>query len=32
VVALIYIGVVGFVLDRLVAYAGKIATRGTAGA
>jgi nitrate/nitrite transport system permease protein len=32
VVALIYIGVIGFILDRLVAYAGKIATRGTAGA
>ena len=29
VVALIYIGVVGFVLDRLVAVAGNIATRGT---
>jgi nitrate/nitrite transport system permease protein len=32
VVALIYIGVVGFVLDRLVAFAGRIATRGTASA
>jgi nitrate/nitrite transport system permease protein len=32
VVALIYIGVVGFVLDRLVAFAGRIATRGTAAA
>jgi nitrate/nitrite transport system permease protein len=32
VVALIYIGVVGFVLDRLVALAGRIATRGTADA
>ena len=30
VVALFYIGVVGFVLDRLVAFAGQIATRGTA--
>ncbi len=30
VVALIYIGVVGFVLDRLVALIGQIATRGTA--
>lgn len=32
VVALIYIGVVGFILDRLVAFAGRIATRGTATA
>jgi nitrate/nitrite transport system permease protein len=32
VVALIYIGVVGFVLDRLVALVGRIATRGTASA
>ena len=32
VVALIYIGVVGFVLDRLVALVGRIATRGTADA
>jgi nitrate/nitrite transport system permease protein len=32
VVALVYIGVVGFVLDRLVALAGRIATRGTASA
>jgi nitrate/nitrite transport system permease protein len=32
VVALIYIGVVGFVLDRLVAFVGRIATRGTASA
>jgi nitrate/nitrite transport system permease protein len=32
VVALAYIGVVGFVLDRLVAYVGNIATRGTAAA
>ncbi len=30
VVALVYIGVVGFVLDRLVAWVGQIATRGTA--
>ena len=30
VVALVYIGVVGFILDRLVAYVGNIATRGTA--
>jgi nitrate/nitrite transport system permease protein len=30
VVALIYIGVVGFILDRLVAMVGQIATRGTA--
>ncbi|MCC7253635.1 nitrate ABC transporter permease [Hyphomicrobium sp.] len=32
VVALVYIGVVGFVLDRLVALVGRIATRGTASA
>lgn len=32
VVALVYIGVVGFVLDRLVASVGRIATRGTAAA
>ncbi len=30
VVALFYIGVIGFVLDRLVAFAGQVATRGTA--
>ena len=30
VVALIYIGVVGFVLDRLVGFLGSLATRGTA--
>ena len=30
VVALVYIGIVGFILDRLVAWAGQIATRGTA--
>ncbi|PTM38692.1 nitrate ABC transporter permease [Bosea sp. 124] len=29
IVALIYIGVVGFVLDRLVAFVGTIVTRGT---
>ena len=29
VVALIYVGLVGFVLDRLVALAGRIVTRGT---
>ena len=29
IVALIYVGLVGFVLDRLVALAGRIATRGT---
>ncbi len=28
IVALVYIGLVGFVLDRLVAFAGKLATRG----
>ncbi|HRO49377.1 MAG TPA: nitrate ABC transporter permease [Hyphomicrobium sp.] len=32
VVALFYIGVVGFVLDRLVAFIGRVATRGTANA
>ena len=30
IVALVYIGVIGFVLDRLVAFIGHIATRGTA--
>jgi nitrate/nitrite transport system permease protein len=30
IVALAYIGVVGFLLDRLVAFIGQIATRGTA--
>ncbi len=30
IVALIYVGLVGFVLDRLVALAGRIATHGTA--
>jgi nitrate/nitrite transport system permease protein len=32
VVALAYIGVVGFILDRIVAYVGDLATRGTATA
>ena len=32
VVALIYIGVVGFILDRLVAAVGSLATRGTSAA
>lgn len=32
IVALVYIGLVGFVLDRVVAAAGAIATRGTATA
>jgi len=32
VVALIYVGLVGFVLDRIVAFAGRLATRGTASA
>ena len=32
VVALAYIGVTGFLLDRLVAAVGRIATRGTAAA
>jgi nitrate/nitrite transport system permease protein len=30
IVALIYVGLVGFVLDRIVAFAGQIITRGTA--
>jgi nitrate/nitrite transport system permease protein len=30
IVALIYVGLVGFVLDRLIAFAGHIVTRGTA--
>ena len=32
IVALVYIGVVGFVLDRLIASVGRLATRGTADA
>jgi nitrate/nitrite transport system permease protein len=32
VVALVYIGAVGFLLDRVVAFVGRIATRGTAEA
>ncbi len=32
VVALVYIGLVGFMLDRLIAAIGKVATRGTAAA
>ncbi len=32
IVALIYVGLVGFVLDRCVALAGRMATRGTAAA
>jgi nitrate/nitrite transport system permease protein len=28
IVALVYIGLVGFVLDRLVAFVGQLATRG----
>jgi nitrate/nitrite transport system permease protein len=32
VVALLYIGLVGFALDRLVAFAGRIATRGSQAA
>ena len=32
VVALVYVGLVGFALDRLVALAGRIVTRGTAAA
>ena len=32
VVALAYIGVVGFILDRLVAFVGRIATRGASAA
>ena len=30
VVALVYIGLVGFVLDRMVGFLGNLATRGTA--
>ena len=30
IVALVYIGLVGFVLDRLVALVGRFVTRGTA--
>lgn len=32
IVALIYVGLVGFVLDRIIATAGRLVTRGTAGA
>jgi len=32
IVALIYVGLVGFVLDRIIAIAGRLVTRGTAGA
>src|SRR5450432_2929304 len=32
IVALIYVGLVGFVLDRIVALAGRIVTRGTSAA
>ncbi|MGJ5181720.1 nitrate ABC transporter permease [Bradyrhizobium oligotrophicum] len=30
ILALLYVGIIGFVLDRLIAVAGKIVTRGTA--
>jgi nitrate/nitrite transport system permease protein len=30
IVALVYVGLVGFVLDRIIAFAGNIVTRGTA--
>jgi nitrate/nitrite transport system permease protein len=30
IVALVYVGLVGFVLDRIIAFAGHIVTRGTA--
>ena len=30
IVALVYVGLVGFVLDRIVALVGRIVTRGTA--
>ncbi|SIQ37860.1 nitrate/nitrite transport system permease protein [Rhizobium sp. RU35A] len=32
IVALIYVGVVGFLLDRLIAFVGRLVTRGTANA
>jgi nitrate/nitrite transport system permease protein len=32
IVALIYVGLVGFVLDRIVALIGALVTRGTAAA
>lgn len=32
IVALVYVGVVGFFLDRLIAFAGRLVTRGTANA
>lgn len=32
IVALVYVGVVGFLLDRLIAFIGRLVTRGTANA
>ncbi len=32
IVALVYVGVIGFILDRLVAAAGSLVTRGTSAA
>lgn len=32
IVALVYVGVVGFLLDRLIAFVGRLVTRGTANA
>ncbi len=32
IVALIYVGIVGFLLDRLIALVGRAVTRGTANA
>ena len=30
IVALVYVGLVGFVLDRIIAFIGHVVTRGTA--
>ncbi len=32
IVALVYVGIIGFILDRLVALVGTLVTRGTATA
>ena len=32
ILALIYVGIIGFMLDRVVAFAGHLITRGTASA
>jgi nitrate/nitrite transport system permease protein len=32
IVALVYVGIIGFILDRFVAFVGTLVTRGTATA